>query len=55
MARIPLSVIIAFVLPLILIVVNLVWNVGGILVLMLLLIWIGLGVFFITPEERTTP
>ncbi len=55
MARIPWSVIVAFVVPLILIVVNLVWQIGGILVLMLLILWIGLGVFFLTPEERSTP
>mgnify|MGYP006267459497 CR=1 FL=1 len=55
MARIPWSVIVAFVVPLILIVVNLVWQIGGILVLMLLILWIGLGVFFLTPEERATP
>ena len=55
MARIPLSVILAFVVPLILIVVNLIWQVGGILVLILLFLWLGLGVFFLTPEDRTTP
>ncbi len=52
MARIPLSVIIAFVVPLILIVVNLIWQVGGIFVLILLILWLGLGVFFLTPEDR---
>ncbi len=52
MARIPLSVIIAFVVPLVLIVVNLIWHFGGILVLILLILWLGLGVFFLTPEDR---
>lgn len=55
MARIPLSVIIAFLVPILLIVVNLVWHVGGILVLILLFIWLGLGVFFLTPEDHATP
>ncbi len=55
MARLPLSVVIAFVLPLILIVVNLIWHIGGILVLILLFLWLGLGVFFLTPEDRATP
>ncbi len=55
MARLPLSVVIAFVLPLILIVVNLIWHFGGILVLILLFLWLGLGVFFLTPEDRATP
>ena len=54
MARIPWSLIVGFVVPLALIVVNLVWHLGGILVLILLLIWLGLGVFFITPEDRGT-
>ncbi len=54
MARVPLSAIIAFVVPVLLIVVNLVFKVGGILVLMLLIVWLGLGVFFITPEEKST-
>lgn len=52
MARIPLSVIVAFVVPLVLIVVNLIWHFGGILVLILLILWLGLGVFFLTPEDR---
>ncbi len=55
MARIPLSVIIAFVVPLVLIVVNLIWHYGGILVLILLFIWLGFGVFFLTPEDHATP
>jgi len=52
MARFPLAILIAFVLPLILIVVNLIWHFGGILVLIALFIWLGLGVFFLTPEDR---
>lgn len=55
MARIPLAVILAFVVPILLIAVNLIWHVGGILVLILLFIWLGLGVFFLTPEDRATP
>ncbi len=55
MARIPLSIIVAFVVPLILILVNLIFQVGGILVLMILLVWLGFGVFFLTPEDQTTP
>ncbi len=52
MARVSLALVIAFVLPLVLIVVNLVWQIGGILVLILLFTWLGLGVFFLTPEDR---
>ncbi len=52
MARIPLSVIIGFVVPLILIVVNLVWGYGGLLAFILLVMWIGLAIFLITPEDR---
>lgn len=55
MARIPWSLIVGLVVPLLLIVVNLVWQLGGVLVLILLLMWLGLGVFFITPEDRGTP
>jgi hypothetical protein len=55
MARIPWSLIVGFVVPLVLIVANLVWKLGGILILILLLIWLGLGVFFLTPEDRGTP
>ena len=52
MARIPLSVLVGFVLPIILIVINLVWGYGGILVFILLVLWIGVSVFLITPEDR---
>ena len=55
MARVPLSILIAFVLPVILIVVNLITHVGGILLLILLFIWLGLGVFLLTPEEHSAP
>lgn len=55
MARIPLSILLGFVAPLVLIVVNLAFHLGGILVLILLVMWLGLGVFFITPEDRGTP
>jgi len=54
MARIPWSLIVGLVIPLILIVVNLVWTLGGILILILLLLWLGLGVIFVTPEDRGT-
>lgn len=54
MARIPLSVVVGFVVPLILIVVNLIWGYGGILGLILLFVWIGLAVFLITPEDKET-
>ncbi len=53
MARIPWSVIVGFVVPLILIVVNLVTHIGGLLVLILLFCWVGLAVFLITPEDKT--
>ncbi len=54
MARIPVSVILGFVLPIVLIIVNLVWGFGGILALILLLVWVGLAVFLVTPEDRET-
>lgn len=52
MARVPWSAIIGFVVPLILIVVNLALGYGGLLVLIILLCWIGLAVFLMTPEDR---
>ena len=52
MAPVPLSVIVGFVVPLLLIVVNLVWGFGGILVFILLVLWLGLAVLLITPEDR---
>jgi len=55
MARIPLSVIVGFVVPLVLMLVNLIWGYGGLLVFILLVIWLGLAVFLITPEDRGTP
>jgi hypothetical protein len=49
-----LSAFVGFVLPLILIAVNLIWGYGGILVFILLVLWIGGAVFFSIPEESTT-
>jgi len=54
MARVPWSLLIGFVAPLILMVVNLVWGYGGILVFILLVCWLGLAVFLTTPEDRGT-
>ena len=54
MARVPWSVLIGFVAPLILIIVNLIWGFGGILVFILLVCWLGLAVFLITPEDGAT-
>ncbi len=54
MARFPLAVIVGFVVPLVLIVVNLVLGYGGLLVFILLVVWLGLAVFLITPEDRGT-
>ncbi len=54
MARIPWSVIIGFVVPLVLIAVNLIWGFGGILVFILLVCWLGLAVFLTVPEDRGT-
>ncbi len=54
MARLHLPVLIGFVLPLILIVVNLVLGYGGLLVFILLVVWLGLAVFMLTPEDRGT-
>ncbi len=54
MARIPWSVIIGFVVPLVLIAVNLVLGYGGLLVFILLVSWLGLAVFLMTPEDRGT-
>jgi hypothetical protein len=54
MARIPWSVIVGFVVPLILIVINLALHVGGLLVFILLVCWLGLAVFLMTPEDPGT-
>ncbi len=53
MARLHLPVIIGFVVPLLLIVVNLWLGYGGLLVFILLVIWIGLAVFLVTPEDHS--
>lgn len=55
MARLHLPVIVGFVVPLILIIVNLALGYGGILVFILLVVWLGLAVFLVTPEDRGTP
>ena len=52
MARVPLSVIAGFVVPLLLILVNLILGYGGILVFILLVVWMGLAIVLILPEER---
>lgn len=54
MARLHLPVLIGFVVPLILIAVNLGLGYGGLLVFILLVVWIGLAVFLVTPEDHGT-
>lgn len=54
MARIPWTVIVGFLVPLVLIAVNLALGYGGILVFILLVCWIGLAVFLTIPEDRGT-
>ncbi len=54
MARLHLPVLIGFVVPLVLIVVNLALGYGGLLAFILLVVWIGLAVFLVTPEDRGT-
>ncbi len=54
MARLHLPLIIGFIVPLLLIAVNLIWGYGGLLVFILLVIWLGLAVFMLTPEDRGT-
>ncbi len=53
MARVPWSVIVGFVVPLVLIVVNLVTHIGGLLFLIILFCWVGLAVFLMTPEDKS--
>lgn len=48
-----LATFLGFVLPLVLIAVNLIWGFGGILAFILLVLWIGVSIFFLIPEERT--
>ena len=52
MVRLHLPILIGFAVPLILMIVNLVWGYGGLLVFILLVIWLGLAVFLLTPEEQ---
>lgn len=54
MARLHLPIIVGFLVPLVLLVVNLVLGVGGLLVFILLVIWLGLAVFMLTPEDHGT-
>ncbi len=51
MARWSWSVFIGFILPILLVAVNLVLGYGGILVLIVLFIWIGMAVVLVLPEE----
>ncbi len=51
MARWSWSVFVGFVVPILLMVVNLVWGYGGILVLIMLFIWVGMAVVLVLPEE----
>jgi len=53
MARIPWSVIVGFVVPLILIAVNRLLGYGGLLVFILLVCWLGLAVFVMAPEDKS--
>jgi hypothetical protein len=48
-----LGAFLGFGLPIILIAVNLIWGYGGILVFILLMLWIGIAVFFSLPDEST--
>ncbi len=54
MARIPLSLIVGFVVPLVLIIINLALGYGGILAFIFLVVWLGLAVFLIVPEDKGT-
>ncbi len=52
MARFPGIFLIAFVLPLVLLFVNLIWGTGGILVTIVLFVWIGLAVILMPSEAE---
>ncbi len=54
MAQIPWSVIVGFIVPLVLIVVNLALGYGGILAFIFLVVWLGMAVFLIVPEDKGT-
>jgi len=54
MARLTLSVLLGFVLPVALLLVNLIWGFGGLLAFILLLIWLGLAVVLLIPEDQAT-
>lgn len=53
MARWSWPAFLLFVAPVALLVVNIVWGYGGILVLILLLVWLGVVVVLALPEETT--
>ncbi len=52
MASLHLPLIIGFVVPLVLIVVNLVLGYGGLLTFILLVVWLGTAIFLVTPEDQ---
>lgn len=52
MARFPGVFLIAFILPLALLLVNLIWGYGGILVTIILFVWIGLAVTLVPSEAE---
>lgn len=54
MPRMHLPILIGFVVPLVLIVVNLALGYGGLLAFIFLVIWLGLAVFLVTPEDLGT-
>ncbi len=54
MARLHLPVVVGFIVPLVLIAVNLIWGYGGLLAFILLVVWLGLAVLLVTPEDKGT-
>ncbi len=53
MARFSWTVFIGFVVPIILLIVNLAWGYGGILAFICLIVWLGAAVILVYPEEQT--
>ncbi len=53
MVRWSWSAFVGFVVPILLLAVNLVLGYGGILVLILLFIWVGMAVVLVLPEETS--
>jgi hypothetical protein len=51
MVRFSWPALLGLILPLALVVVNVVLGYGGLLVLILLLVWLAMGVIFLYPEE----